>query len=65
MWIKWRKHMADNITLGVDRLLVGTAHGNIVFIGHTPVAPIRHDLSDQRETTLSDDTEGEEWRLSD
>lgn len=65
-WIlKKRTQMADNITLGLDRLFVRTANDNMVLIGHTLTPPIIRDFSDQRETTLSDDDEGEEWKLSD
>jgi len=62
MWLKSRKHMADNITLGMVRLFVPTAHANVILMGHTLELPIRHDFSSQLETTLPDENEGEGWK---
>jgi len=44
------------------RLFVATANANIVLMGRITVPPIRHAFSEQGETTLADDDEGEEWK---
>lgn len=72
MCIKHRKHVADNITLGMARLFVQTAHGNMIFMGQGTLLPISQAfrnppdvvLPDGQEEEFSDD-EGEEWKLSD
>lgn len=72
MLLKSRKHMTDNITLGMDRLLVETCFGNILIIGGDGMNPIKFPYVRQRDQVLSDcdggefsDEEGEEWKLSD
>jgi len=68
MWIKWRKHMADNITLGMDRLFVGTCFGQIVIIGGDGMNPIKFPYMSRHNPVLPDgeeefsDDEGEEWK---
>ena len=63
--------MADNITLGVDRLLVGTCFGQIVIIGGDGMNPIKFPYTNQSNPVLSDgeegfsDDEGEAWKLPD
>jgi hypothetical protein len=46
----------------VVRLFVATANANIVFMGRQNFLPIRRAFSEQGETTLADDDEGEEWK---
>lgn len=67
---KERKHMANNITLGVVRLYVATAHINAVNMGPYTLLPIIQRFRKPSDEVLPDgeefsDDEGEEWKLSD
>lgn len=68
MCIKSRKHMADNITLGMVRVFVRTAHNNLVLIGQPLEPPIRHAFLKPCDTVLPDgdeefsDDDGEAWK---
>lgn len=68
MLLKSRKHMADNITLDMDRLFVETCFWNIIIIGGDGMNPIKFPYVRRRDQVLSDGEEefsDDEWKLSD
>lgn len=68
MCLKSRKHMANNITLGVVRLYVATAHINAVTMGPYILFPIIQRFRKPPYAVLPDgeeefsDDEGEGWK---
>lgn len=64
MLLKKRTYFLTNV-IGESclvRVFVATANANIVFMGRQNFLPIRRAFSEQGETTLADDDEGEEWK---